>query len=589
MSETLNDKRRLLPTTPGCYLFKNQQGHIIYVGKSKSLRHRVNSYFTGAHDLKTQLLVSEIVDLEHIVTASELEALVLELNLIKQHTPKYNIKLADDASYPYIQITKEAHPRLLITRRPSKKHAVVYGPFPSAYSAKNTVKLLDKLYPLRKCNVMPNKECLYYHLGQCLAPCVHPVSTEDYEPILREIHRFLNGDSKKEQRLIRDKMQEASDQLDYEAAAEYRDLLRHMDATIEKQQIILSDFVNRDVFGYAVDDNILSVSVLYYRQGKLIHRDVDLVEITDPVEEALQNYIAQFYINYPNVMPKEILLPLAFPILEDLLQATVLVPQKGNKKRIVELAVQNAADALDQQRLLFERQRARTIGATEELATMLAIPRADVIEVFDNSNIQGTNAVSGMVVFRHGKPSKSDYRKFNIKTVVGANDVASMKEVVYRRYFRLLQEDRPLPDVIMVDGGVAQANAATDVISSLGLSIPVVGLKKGVKHTLSALIVQGSDVPLKPNSHVYALCNAMAEEVHRYALEFHRQARQKSAFASVLETIEGLGPKRIRKLHQHFSSIQEIGPQDIEKMLSIGIPSDLAKTIVDTLRMENTE
>lgn len=589
MKEALNDKRRLLPTSPGCYLFKNAQGHIIYVGKSKSLRHRVNSYFTGAHDLKTQLLVSEIQDLEHIVTASELEALVLELNLIKQHTPKYNIKLADDASYPYIQITKETHPRLLITRRPSKKHAVVYGPFPSAYSAKNTVKLLDKLYPLRKCNVMPNKECLYYHLGQCLAPCVQPVTQADYEPILKEIHRFFNGDSKKEQRLIKTKMQDASDQMDFETAAEYRDLLKHMDATIEKQQIILSDFVNRDVFGYAVDQNILSVSVLYYRQGKLIHRDVDLVEITDPVDDALQNYIAQFYINYPNVMPKEILLPLSLPILTELLQATVLVPQKGNKKRIVELAVQNAADALDQQRLLFERQRARTIGATEELASLLAIPRADVIEVFDNSNIQGTNAVSGMVVFRHGKPSKTDYRKFNIKTVVGANDVASMKEVVYRRYFRLLQEDRPLPDVIMVDGGVAQANAATDTITALGLSIPVVGLKKGLKHALSALIVDGKEVALKPNAHLFALCNQMAEEVHRYALEFHRQARQKSAFASVLETIEGLGPKRIRKLHQHFSSIQEIGPQDIEKMVSIGIPTELAKTIVDTLRMETTE
>jgi excinuclease ABC subunit C len=589
MSETLHDKRRLLPTTPGCYLFKNANGHIIYVGKSKSLRHRVNSYFTGAHDLKTQLLVSEIHDLEHIVTGSELEALVLELNLIKQHTPKYNIKLSDDATYPYIQITKEAHPRLLITRRPSKKHAVVYGPFPSAYSAKNTVKLLDKLYPLRKCNIMPNKECLYYHLGQCLAPCIQPITAQDYEPILKNIHRFLNGDSKAEQKIIAQKMQEASDKMDFETAAEYRDLLRHIDATIEKQQIILSDFVNRDVFGYAYDDHILSVSVLYYRQGKLIHRDVDLVEITDPPEEALANYIAQFYINYTNVIPKEIFVPLDVDILQELLPATIVVPQIGNKKRIVELAMKNAFDALDQQRLLFDRQRARTIGATDELAQVLNIAKADVIEVFDNSNIQGTNAVSGMVVFRQGKPSKHDYRKYNIKTVVGANDIATMKEVVYRRYFRLLQEDRPLPDVIMVDGGLAQANVATETIRSLGLSTPVVGLKKGVKHAVTALVYNGSEIPLKPNSHLYALCFAMAEEVHRYALEFHRQSRQKSAFASVLETIEGLGPKRIRKLHQHFSSIQEIGPQDIETMVSIGIPIDVAKNIVETLRMEQSE
>jgi len=587
MSVELKDKRSLLPTSPGCYLFKNNQGHIIYVGKSKSLRQRVNSYFTGAHDLKTQLLVTEIADLEHIVTSSELEALVLELNLIKQHTPKYNIKLSDDATYPYIQITKEAHPRLLITRRPSKKHAVVYGPFPSAYSAKNTVKLLDKLYPLRKCNILPTKECLYYHLGQCLAPCIHPITAVDYEPILKEIQRFLNGDSTKEQRVIEAKMTEASQAMDYEAAAEYRDLLRHMDVTREKQQIILSDFVNRDVFGYAVSDQLLSVSVLYYRQGKLIHRDVDLVEITEPAEEALQNYIAQFYVNYVNVLPKEILLPFAMPMLEDLLQVKAITPQKGNKKRIVELANQNALEMLDQKRLLFDRVRARTIGATEELSNLLGIQRADVIECFDNSNIQGTNAVSGMVVYRQGQPSKSDYRKFNIKTVTGANDVATIKEVVYRRYFRLLQEDMAMPDVVMVDGGLAQTRAARDVIASLGLNMPVVGLKKGTKHSLSAMIYNDEELPLKPNSHLFSLLHSIQEEVHRYAIEFHRKARNKSAFESVLETIEGLGPKRIRKLHQHFSSIQEIGPQDIEKMVSIGIPVDLAKSIVDTLRMES--
>ena len=586
MSAELKDKRSLLPTSPGCYLFKNNQGHIIYVGKSKSLRHRVNSYFTGAHDLKTQLLVTEIVDLEHIVTSSELEALVLELNLIKQHTPKYNIKLSDDATYPYIQITKEAHPRLLITRRPSKKHAVVYGPFPSAYSAKNTVKLLDKLYPLRKCNTLPAKECLYYHLGQCLAPCIHPVSAQDYEPILKEIQRFLNGDSTKEQRVIEQQMKAASDAMEFEAAAEYRDLLRHMDVTREKQQIILSDFVNRDVFGYAVSDQLLSVSVLYYRQGKLIHRDVDLVEITEPAEEALQNYIAQFYVNYVNVTPNEILLPFAMPMLAELLQVKTVTPQKGNKKRIVELANQNALEMLDQKRLLFERVKARTIGATEELATLLGIQRADVIECFDNSNIQGTNAVSGMVVYRHGQPSKRDYRKFNIKTVTGANDVATMKEVVYRRYFRCLQDDLPLPDVIVVDGGLAQTRVAEAVVASLGLQIPVVGLKKGVKHSLNAILYQERELALKPNSHLFSMLHSMQEEVHRYALEFHRKARSKSAMESVLDTIEGLGPKRIRKLHQHFSSIQELGPQDIEKMVSIGIPVDVAKSIVDTLRME---
>ncbi len=589
MPQELHDKRRLLPTTPGCYLFKNPHGHIIYVGKSKSLRHRVNSYFTGAHDLKTQLLVNEIADIDHIVTASELEALVLELNLIKQHTPKYNIKLNDDATYPYIQITKEKHPRLLITRRPSKKHAAVYGPFPNAYSAKNTVKLLDKLYPLRKCNTLPAKECLYYHLGQCLAPCIHPIEPTDYAPILKDIHRFLQGDSKKEQRLIQQKMEEASANLEFESAAEYRDLLGHMRSTLEKQQIILADFVDRDVFGVALSESTMSVSVLFYRQGKLIQRDVDMVEVTDPIEDALQNYIAQYYVNYQHPHPKEILVPFAMPVLDELLPFAVVVPKIGGKKRIVALATQNALDSMDQQRLLFERTLARTSGAADELARMLGTPSADVIECFDNSNIQGTGAVSGMVVFRHGRPSKADYRKYTIKTVTGANDVATMKEVLYRRYFRLLQEDHPLPNVVLVDGGVAQTNAAQEVLTSLGLSLPVAGLKKGVKHALQSLIYQGQEWPLKPNSHLYALLHAIQEEVHRYAIEFHRQARSKNSMQSVLSTIEGLGPKRIRKLHQHFSSIQSIGPQDIEKMVAIGIPVAVAKEIVDTLRMESDQ
>jgi excinuclease ABC subunit C len=585
---SLSDKRALLPASPGCYLFKNDTGHIIYVGKSKSLKNRVNSYFTGAHDLKTQLLVTEIRDLDYIVTATELEALVLELNLIKQHTPKYNIKLNDDATYPYIQITKEAHPKIVITRRPNTKHAVVYGPFPNGYSAKNTVRLLDKLYPLRKCQTLPNKECLYFHLGQCLAPCINTITADDYQPILREIHRFLHGDTKKEYKIIQEKMKQASDNMEFEAAAEYRDLLHHMDKTVEQQQIILSDFVNRDVFGVAVQDGVMSVSVLYYRSGKLIQRDADLVDITEPLDEALTNYVAQFYVNYSNVLPKEILLPMALPMLEELLQIRVLTPQKGSKRRIVELANQNATEVLSQDRLLHERVYDRTLGAANELAALIHIPRADVIEVFDNSNIQGTNAVSGMVVYKYGKPSKSDYRKYNIKTVMGANDVATMKEVIYRRYFRLTQEDKPLPDVVVVDGGRAQVQAAHDVLTSLALSLPVVGLKKDKSHTLKELVTLESDIPLKTNSHLYHFLHHMAEEVHRYALEFHRKARQKSAIESVLETIEGLGPKRIRKLHQHFSSVQSLGPQDIEKMVSIGIPVNLAKQIVDTLRMEES-
>ena len=585
---SITDKRALLPASPGCYLFKNDAGHIIYVGKSKSLKNRVNSYFTGAHDLKTQLLVTEIRDLDYIVTSTELEALVLELNLIKQHTPKYNIKLNDDATYPYIQITKEAHPKIVITRRPNTKHAVVYGPFPNGYSAKNTDRLLDKLYPLRKCQTLPNKECLYYHLGQCLAPCIHDITPEDYQPILKEIHRFLHGDTKKEYKIIQEKMKTASENMEFEAAAEYRDLLHHMDKTVEQQQIILSDFVNRDVFGVALDNGVMSVSVLYYRSGKLIQRDADLVDITEPLDEALTNYIAQFYVNYSNVLPKEIYIPMALPMLEELLQSKVIVPLKGNKRRIIELANQNASEVLSQDRLLHERVYDRTLGAANELAGVVQIPRADVIEVFDNSNIQGTNAVSGMVVYKYGKPSKADYRKFNIKTVVGANDVATMKEVIYRRYFRLTQEDKPLPDLIVVDGGQAQVNAASDVVQSLALTIPVVGLKKDSSHTLKALVKPTEEIALKTNSHLYHFLNHMAEEVHRYALEFHRKSRQKNAFESVLDTIDGLGPKRIRKLHQHFSSIKEIGPQDIEKMVSIGIPIAVAKQIVDTLRMEES-
>ncbi|MGA9290078.1 MAG: excinuclease ABC subunit UvrC, partial [Anaerobacillus sp.] len=432
MDQQLKNKLAILPDQPGCYLMKDRQGTIIYVGKAKVLKNRVRSYFSGSHDGKTQRLVSEIRDLEYIVTSTDLEALILELNLIKKHDPKYNVMLKDDKSYPYIKITSEEQPRLITTRKIKKDKGKYFGPYPNAYAASATKKLLDRLYPLRKCRKMPDRVCLYYHIGQCLAPCVKDVSKEQNKEMIDGITRFLNGGHQEVKEDIERKMGLASENMDFERAKELRDLMFHIDKVMEVQKIQSNDGIDRDIFGYSYDKGWMCVQVFFVRQGKLIERDVSLFPFYNDAEEDFLTYIGQFYFQKNHPKPKELLLPqqVNAEMAEELLQIPVFQPKRGKKKELVELTMKNANIALNEKFSLIERDEKRTIDAVENLGEQLGIDAPLRIEAFDNSNIQGTNPVSAMVVFLDGKARKNEYRKYKIKTVDGPNDVGSMKEVV---------------------------------------------------------------------------------------------------------------------------------------------------------------
>ncbi len=585
--ENFNDKLQVLPELPGCYLYKNKQGTVIYVGKSKSLKKRVNSYFKGAHDVKTTLLVSEIHDLEFVVTSSELEALVLEMNLIKQYSPKYNIKLNDDSSYPYIQVTYEKHPKIIVTRNPLKKHGKVFGPFPSAYAAQETVKLLNKLYPLRKCVKLPKTECLYFHLGQCLAPCIKNVPNTEYIRIRDETYKFLNGDVGKQLKEMKEKMNEASEKLEFEKALEYRELISHIKKTVEKQQISINDFIDRDVFGYFVEGNLMTLSIFYLRKGKIVARDLDTIELFDNSLEAFMSYIAQFYTNYNRPKPKEILLPVKDDLIEELLGIKCLIPQRGAKKKIVDMASNNAEQMMEQQTLLYERKRERTLGACEEIAELIGVESISTIEAFDNSNLMGVDSVSGMVSFVDGLPQKKLYRKFKVKTVEGPDDYATMREVIYRRYLRVMMDDLKKPDLIIVDGGKGQVSAAKEVLDSLGVDITLIGLKKDSNHSTESIIMSDfTEIKLSKRSHAYKLLVKIQEEVHRFAIGYHRTLRSKSTFASLLDDIDGLGPKRRKLLYKKFASINEIKEAKIQDLINIGISKNLAEKILKKLKEE---
>lgn len=585
--ENFNDKLKVLPELPGCYLYKDSKGTVIYVGKSKSLRKRVNSYFKGAHDLKTTLLVSEIHDLEFVVTTSELEALVLEMNLIKQYSPKYNIKLNDDSSYPYIQVTYEKHPKIIVTRDPKKKHGKVFGPFPSAYAAQETVKLLGKLYPFRKCAKLPKKECLYYHMGQCLAPCIKEVKQETYDEMREEVYKFLNGDVKKQLKEMKHKMEIASENLEFEKAIEYRELISHIQKTVEKQQISINDFIDRDVFGYHVHNDLMTISIFYLRKGKIVARDIDTVELFDNEEEAFMNYVAQFYMNQNRPRPKELLLPFKDELIEELLGIKCLIPQRGAKKKILDMAITNAEKLMEQQELLYQRKKDRTIGACQELADLIGVEKVSIIEAFDNSNLMGVDSVSGMVTFIDGLPNKKLYRKFKVKTVEGPDDYATMREVIYRRYLRVIMENLTKPDLIIVDGGKGQVKAAKEVLESLNTTIPLIGLKKDKNHNTESIInSEFEEIKISKRSNAFNLLNKIQEEVHRFAIGYHRNVRSKNTFASILDDIEGLGPKRRRLLYKKFSSLNEIKDANIQELINIGLSKNLAEKIINKLREE---
>ncbi|GAF13418.1 LOW QUALITY PROTEIN: excinuclease ABC subunit C [Bacillus sp. JCM 19045] len=569
-------------------MMKDKQGTIIYVGKAKVLKNRVRSYFTGSHDSKTQRLVSEIQDFEYIVTSSNIEALILELTLIKNHDPKYNVLLKDDKSFPYIKITNEKHPRLVITRQVKKDGGKYFGPYPNAGAASETKKLLDRLYPLRKCRKMPEQVCLYYHIGQCLAPCVYDVTEQQNQEMVQEITRFLkNGHSDiKDQLQI--KMHEAAEKLDFERAKELRDTITQMEQVMEKQKMSFSDQTDRDVFGFTYDKGWMCVQVFFMRQGRLIERDVSIFPIYQEPTEELLTFIAQFYLEKNHIKPKEIFVSeqVDASILTELLEVKVLQPKRGQKKSLLDLAEENAAIALKEKFSLIERDEDRTIKAVERLGEAMGIQTPYRIEAFDNSNIQGVDPVSAMVVFIDGKPFRKDYRKYKIKTVTGPDDYGSMREVVRRRYLRLLKEEAALPDLIVIDGGAGQIAVAKEIIEDeLGLTIPVCGLAKDDKHRTSQLLMGAPPtvIPLKRDSHEFYLLQRIQDEVHRFAITFHRQTRSKNFFQSALDDIPGVGEKRKRALLKAFGSVKKLKEVPLEE-LSKHVPATIAKSILEKLQ-----
>jgi excinuclease ABC subunit C len=580
----LKEKIQLVPAQPGCYLMKNKHNTIIYVGKAKILRNRVRSYFTGSHDKKTQRLVSEIVDFEYIVTSSDLEALLLEQNLIKKYEPRYNVLLKDDKTYPFLKITKEEHPRLITTRKVKKDGGKYFGPYPNAQAANETKKLLDRLYPLRKCRTLPDRVCLYYHIGQCLAPCEFTVTKDTNDNMVEEIAKFLNGGHKEVKESLTNKMLQASEKLNFERAKEFRDQVKHIEAVMEKQKMTLTDQVNRDVFSYYVDKGWMCVQVFFIRQGKLIERDVSMFPTyQDPVDD-FYTFLGQFYLEEQHKKPTEIFLPSSvdMEMVSKFLNVRVIQPKRGQKKELVELATKNARLALQEKFDLIERNEQKTIIAIERLGQAMNIDTPYRIEAFDNSNIQGVDPVSAMVSFIDGKPDKQNYRKYKVKTVQGPDDYESMREVVRRRYLRLLKEEQPLPDLIVIDGGKGQISAAMGVLEDeLGLSIPVCGLVKDEKHKTSQLMMGDPPniITLSKSSDEFYLLQRIQDEVHRFAISFHRNVRKKSMFTSVLDKVEGIGEKRKRLLLKEFGSLKRLKEASVEEIQSVGVPQSVAQTL----------
>ncbi|MFS9221056.1 excinuclease ABC subunit UvrC [Streptococcus australis] len=594
MNNLIKSKLELLPTSPGCYIHKDKNGTIIYVGKAKNLRNRVRSYFRGSHDTKTEALVSEIVDFEFIVTESNIEALLLEINLIKENKPKYNIMLKDDKSYPFIKITNERYPRLIITRQVKKDGGLYFGPYPDVGAANEIKRLLDRIFPFRKCTNPPSKVCFYYHLGQCMAHTVCHKDEAYFKGMAQEVSDFLKGQDDKIIDELKIKMTTAAQNMEFERAAEYRDLIQAIGTLRTKQRVMAKDLQNRDVFGYYVDKGWMCVQVFFVRQGKLIERDVNLFPYYNDPDEDFLTYVGQFYQEKSHLIPNEILIPqdIDEEAVKALVDTKVLKPQRGEKKQLVNLAIKNARVSLEQKFNLLEKSMEKTQGAIENLGKLLQIPTPVRIESFDNSNIMGTSPVSAMVVFVNGKPSKKDYRKYKIKTVVGPDDYASMREVIRRRYSRVMRDGLTPPDLIVIDGGQGQVNIAKQVIQEeLGLDIPIAGLQKNDKHQTHELLFGDplQVIELSRTSQEFFLLQRIQDEVHRFAITFHRQLRSKNSFSSQLDGIEGLGPKRKQLLMKHFKSLTKIKEATVDEIVTVGIPRAVAEAVQAKLHQGKQE
>jgi excinuclease ABC subunit C len=573
----IKEKLELLPHLPGCYLMKNSKGTIIYVGKAKDLKKRVVTYFNREHTGKTKVLVENIVTFEYIVTKTEEEALILELNLIKKHNPKYNILLRDDKSYPYIELTNEKYPRLLVVRShlKRKRNTRLFGPYPNAYAARKIVNMLNRMYPLRKCRILPDKECLYYHIKQCLGYCIHDISQDVIKQMNDEIVSFLKGNENSLQKTIEEEMYKASSNLNFERAAEMKFLLEDI-ATISKRQVIdLNDNIDRDVFGYASDGAYISIQVFHIRGGRIVERESTLYPLLDLDEEALTYHICSFY-DGNNLKPREIFVPdiIDTKAVSKILEVKVINPKRGKKKHVLDMAMKNAKIGLEEKRELENRNEERSYNASRKLGEILSIDNLSRIEIFDNSHLFGTFSVSGMVVFIDGKPAKKEYRKYKI-TSDKVDDYNLMKEVIYRRYHRVLIEKLDAPDLIVVDGGKIQMEAASTTLNMLGMNIPICGLKKNDRHKTSALIYNEVEIPIDSHSNVFHLLERMQDEVHNFTIRYHKDIRSKGALESVLDNISGIGAKRKKELLKRFGSIEKIKEASVEE-LSIILPINVA-------------
>lgn len=576
----IEDKLKILPAMPGCYLMKNKDGDIIYVGKAKKLKQRVRQYFVGAHDFKTTRLVSNIDDFEYIVTSSEKEALLLEINLIKKHTPPYNIMFMDDKSYPYLKLTKENAPVLKVVRNTKDRKAYYFGPFPDSGAAWETAKLLNRIYPLRKCRRMPKKECLYYHMGQCLAPCIRDIDERVYADMVSGIQKFMRGDVREMLDTLHREMEQASEELLFEKAQEKLSLIHAIEHVTAKQQIDFKDRKDRDVFGYYVDKGYISIQGFFLRGGKLLERTLSIEPLYEKEADAFVSFILQYYANNP--LPQEILIPKEYDIthLEEILDTKILQPLRGDKLKLVDMVLANAKNAHEQKFELVERKESRRYEGMEQLCNLLQ-KEIHRIELFDNSHISGTHNVSGMVVYRDGEPSKKDYRTFRLGEYI--SDLDSMKEVIYRRYFRLLKEGARFPDLLIVDGGYLQIEAAREIIEALDIPLTICGLVKDDNHRTSNLMdVNGNILPVKRDSSLFFLLTQMQDEVHRFAISYHRKLRGKAMTKSILDEVEGIGEVRKKEIWKHFKSLKRLKEATIEEIRQV-VPEKVAQNIYNIL------
>ncbi len=576
----IEDKLALLPSKPGCYLMKNKDGKIIYVGKAIKLSNRVRSYFRGVHDFKTTKLVQNIDDFEFIVCGSEKEALLMEINLIKEHTPQYNIMFMDDKSYPYIKLSKTKAPLLSVVRNNRDKNAYYYGPFPNARAAHDTKDLLNKLYPLRKCKTLPKKACLYYHLGQCLAPCIFDIDPAIYEKMSNEIRRFLRGDAKVTLQNLKKEMEVASEALNFEKAKELHDLMQSIEHITASQNVMFKDRKDRDAFGYYFDKGYICIQGFFLRNGMIIERALSITPIVEEVEEAFISYILQYYQHNP--LPQEVLLPEGLAVdLSTLLDCEVLVPQRGVKKHLVDMVFDNAKTA---HKTKFELVKRKEDEKEEAMKALSSIFHQEIhtIEIYDNSHISGKFNVSGMVVFEDGLPNKKEYRLYKLQGY--RSDLDSMKEVVYRRYLRLLKEQKKQNDLLIVDGGLLQIQAVCEILDALEIDICVAGLVKDDRHRTSNLMDRdGNIIDIKKDSPLFFLLTQMQDEVHRFAITYHKNLRKKAQTKSILDEVDGLGDVRKKKIWNHFKSMKNLKAATVEELAEI-VPLQVAQNIFEVLR-----